>query len=145
MCLTSGLKKSAVVEPWPGMGRYIWQEIDLAVIGPEPGIVEVADLGQEERGPEPADVVDEVREHPRERLPGPLEGDRVRWVSGDSTGRLWLRLSAATISLRVASRSGASRACQSAEPFKAWTRRIPCSPPSRRSDMHWAVSRPWKS
>ena len=26
MWRTSGLKKSAVVEPWPGMGKYIWQE-----------------------------------------------------------------------------------------------------------------------
>ncbi len=47
MCRTSGLKKSAVDDPCPGMGRYIWQDEDLAVVEPEPGVIEVADLGQE--------------------------------------------------------------------------------------------------
>ena len=60
MWWTSGLKKSAVVAPLPGMGRYIWQEMISPVSALQPGVIEVLDGEQEERGAEAVAVLDEI-------------------------------------------------------------------------------------
>ena len=59
------------------------------------------------------------------------------------TGRLWLRDNAASSNRHVVGRPAAC--FHMSAPRKASTRRMPTSPPRRRSDMHCAVSSPWMS